>query len=132
VAGRGVRLHARLPERHDRLHAAPAAAVRPARVPVVRVRLQRADHGGRAVQRVRAGHRGPETAVRRRPRVRVRGQPGRHRRRPVRVRAARLADGAAHPELDIRTVPVLFPAHAPGQCDPQRKIKPGEVPRRSS
>jgi len=66
------------------------------------------------VQRVRAGHRGPEAVVRYRPGVCVRGQPGRHRHRRVRFRAAHIADGVAGPKLDIRPVPVLFPSNAPG------------------
>lgn len=116
VGGRGGGLSARLPERHDRFQPAAAAAVRAAHVPGVRVRLQRAHHGWRAVQCVRVGHRGPEAAVRGRSRIRVRGQPGPDRHRRVRVGAAHISDGAARPELDIRPVPMLLPAHAPGQC----------------
>lgn len=116
MADGGGRLPAGLPERHNRLQPTAAPAVRPARVPGVRVRLQRAYHGRRAVQRLRAGHRGQETAVRGRPRLRVRGQPGRHRHRGVRVRAAHIAHGAARPELDIRPVPVFLSAHASGEC----------------
>lgn len=115
VVGRGGGLPAGLPERHDGLQPAATPALRPAHVPGVRVRLQRPDHGRRPVQRVRAGHRGPEAAVRGRPRVRVRGQPGPDRDRRVRVRAAHIPDGVAHPELDIRPIPVLLPAHAPGK-----------------
>lgn len=116
MGGRGDGLPARISERHDRLQPAAASAVRPAHVPGVRVRLQRAHHGRRTVQRLRAGHRGPKAAVRGRPRLRVRGQLGPDRRRRVRVRAAHIAHGVARPELDIRSVPVLLPAHAPGQC----------------
>lgn len=112
---RGRRFPERFPERHDRLQPAAASVVRPAHVPGVRVRLQCADHGRRPVQRLRAGHRGPETVVRHRSRLRLRGQLGRHRHYRVRVRAAHIADGAADPELDIRTVPVLLFANAPGQ-----------------
>lgn len=114
MGGRGDGLPARLPERHDRLQPAAAPAVRSAHVSGVRVRLQRAHHGRRAVQRLRAGHRGPKAAVRGRPRLRVRGQPGPDRRRRVRVCAAHIAHGVARPELDIRPVPVLLLAHAPG------------------
>lgn len=112
---RGGRVPEGLPQRHDRLQPAATALVRPAHVSGFRVRIQRPDHGGRAVQRVRVGHRGPETVVLRRSRLRVRGQPGRHRYRRVRVRVAHIADGVAGSKLDIRTVYVLFPADAPGQ-----------------
>lgn len=64
----GRRFPERFPERHDRLQPAAAPDVRPALVSGVRVRLQRAHHGRRPVQRLRAGHRGPETVVRRRSR----------------------------------------------------------------
>jgi len=33
----------------------------------------------------------------------------------MRFRAAHIADGFAHPKLDIWTVPVFFPANAPGR-----------------
>jgi len=115
VGGRGSRLPAGIPERHDRLQPATAAAVRPAHLSGVRVRLQRAHHGRRPVQRLRAGHRGQEAAVRGRPGLRLRGQLGRHGHRRVRFRAAHIAHGVAGPKLDIRTVPVLFPANAPGR-----------------
>jgi len=115
MGGRGGRLLARLPERHDGLQPATVAAVRPAHLSGVCVRLQRAHHGRRPVQRVRAGHRGQEAAVRGRPGVRLRGQPGSHGHRRVRFRAAHIADGVAGPKLDIWTVPMFFPANAPGR-----------------
>jgi len=49
MGGRGGRLPAGLPERHDGLQPTTAAAVRPAHLPGVRVRLQRAHHGRRPV-----------------------------------------------------------------------------------
>jgi len=115
MGGRGGRLLAGLPKRHDGLQPTTAAAVRPAHLSGVRVRLQRAHHGRRPVQRVRAGHRGQEAAVCGRSGLRLRGQPGHHGHRRVRFRAAHIADGVAGPKLDIRTVPVLFPANAPGR-----------------
>lgn len=109
------RLFEGFPKRYDRLQPAAAPVVRPTHVSGVRVRLQCAHHGRRPVQRVHTGHRGPKTAVCRRSRLRVRGQSGRHRHYRVRVRVAHIADGVASPELDIRTVPVLLFANAPGQ-----------------
>lgn len=111
----GGQLPAGLPERHDGLQPTTPAAVRPAHLPGVRVRLQRAYHGRRPVQRVRAGHRGQEAAVRGRPSLHLRGQLGRHGHHRVRFRAAHIANGFARPKLDLWTVPVFFPANAPGR-----------------